>query len=102
MKELATKIFIFQKLTPTMEGILSLLLVPDNDTIKAATAELRTAFKHPGVIPELCSVLTTSTSVQIRQYAAVLLRKVGKFLQVCRYCLFAPYAERSFRNQALG
>ena len=69
MKELATKIFIFQKLTPTMEGILSRLLVPDNDTIKAATAELRTAFKHPGVIPELCSILTTSTSVQIRQYA---------------------------------
>jgi len=52
-----------------MEGILSRLLVPDNDTIKAATAELRTAFKHPGVIPELCSILTTSTSVQIRQYA---------------------------------
>jgi len=58
-----------------MEGVLSRLLVPDNDVIKAATVELRTMFKHPGVITELCSVLTTSQSIQIRQYAAVLLRK---------------------------
>lgn len=57
-----------------MEGILGRLLVPDNDVIKAATEELRVAFKRPGVVPELCSVLAGSTSPQIRQYAAVLLR----------------------------
>ena len=78
-----------------MEAILSQLLEPDNETIKAATAQLRTAFKQPGVIPELCTVLrqdnvlemlsllsinlmihfSGSQKVQIRQYAAVLLRK---------------------------
>ena len=40
-----------------METILSQLLEPDNEIIKAATAQLRTAFKQPGVIPELCNVL---------------------------------------------
>ena len=78
-----------------MEAILSQLLEPDNEIIKAATAQLRTAFKQPGVIPELCTVLrqdnvhempsllsinlmihfSGSQKVQIRQYAAVLLRK---------------------------
>ena len=42
--------------------------------MKAATEELRQAFKDPEVIPTLCRILTTSTSPQIRQYAAVLLR----------------------------
>lgn len=58
-----------------MEDVLSRLLVPDNDVIKAATEELRLAFKDPEVIPTLCRILTTSASPQIRQYAAVLLRK---------------------------
>ena len=40
-----------------METILSQLLEPDNEVIKAATIQLRSAFKQPGVIPELCSVL---------------------------------------------
>ena len=40
-----------------MEVILSQLLEPDSDRIKAATAQLRSAFKQPGVIPELCSIL---------------------------------------------
>jgi len=58
-----------------MEAILSRLLVPDKEVIKVATEELRVAFKHPGVVPELCGVLSTSTMPHIRQYAAVLLRK---------------------------
>jgi len=58
-----------------MEAILSRLLEPDNQVIKAATEDLRAAFKQPGVIPELCGVLGSSQKVQIRQYAAVLLRK---------------------------
>ena len=59
-----------------MEGILSRLLQPDSEVIKAATAELRAAFKQPGVIPQLCAVLAGSPQAQIRQYAAVLLRCV--------------------------
>jgi len=58
-----------------MEAILSRLLVPDKEVIKAATEELRVAFKHPGVVPELCQVISSSTAPAIRQYAAVLLRK---------------------------
>ena len=44
--------------------------------VAAASADLRVAFKQPGVIPELCSVLAASQQVQVRQYAAVLLRLV--------------------------
>ena len=57
-----------------MEVILGRLLQPDNEVIKAASDELRAAFKQPGVIPELCNVLGNCQQVQIRQYAAVLLR----------------------------
>lgn len=39
------------------------------------TNELREAFKRPEAVPALCNVLSTSSSPQIRQYAAVLLRK---------------------------
>ena len=49
-----------------MEVILGKLLQPNNEVIKSATEELRAAFRQPGVIPD--------QQVQIRQYAAVLLR----------------------------
>jgi hypothetical protein len=39
------------------------------------TQELREAFKNPEVIPALCNVVGISQNPQIRQYAAVLLRK---------------------------
>jgi hypothetical protein len=58
-----------------MEGVLARLLLPDSAQITAATADLRTAFKQPGAIAELCGVLSTSLQPQVRQYAAVLLRK---------------------------
>jgi len=58
-----------------MEAVLARLLLPDSQEIAAATADLRAAFKQPGVIPELCAVLTSSPQLQVRQYAAVLLRK---------------------------
>ena len=57
-----------------MEGVLARLLLPDSSEIAAATADLRTAFKQPGAIAELCGVLSTSQQPQIRQYGAVLLR----------------------------
>ncbi|XP_034255922.1 importin-4-like [Thrips palmi] len=58
-----------------MEAILAKLLVADNEVIQKGTAELREAFQKPGVILELCNVVVSSTDPQIRQYAAVLLRK---------------------------
>lgn len=54
---------------------MSRLLLPDSEQIALATVDLRSAFKQPGVIGELCTVLTSSGQVQVRQYAAVLLRK---------------------------
>ena len=39
-----------------------------------ATEELRVAFKQNAVIPELCGILASSASPQVRQYAAILLR----------------------------
>ncbi|XP_021926547.1 importin-4-like isoform X1 [Zootermopsis nevadensis] len=58
-----------------MEEILSKLLVPDNAIILQGTRELQEAFKKPEVIPALCNVVGVSQNPQIRQYAAVLLRK---------------------------
>ncbi|CAG9821795.1 unnamed protein product [Phaedon cochleariae] len=62
-----------------MEDILSKLLVSNSKTIQEGTKELKEAFKKPEAIPALCDVLVTSTHPQIRQSAAVLLRrKLGK------------------------
>ncbi len=58
-----------------MEAILSKLVMPDNAAIQQGTAELKEAFKHPMAIQELCTVLVSSQSPQIRQYSALLLRK---------------------------
>ncbi|XP_076248556.1 importin-4 [Calliopsis andreniformis] len=58
-----------------MEEILSKLLVADNASIQQGTAELREAFKKPESVPALCQLIVTSTNLQIRQYAALLLRK---------------------------
>ncbi len=54
---------------------MSKLTLPDNESIQDGTAQLREAFKSTQAIPELCSVLATSSKQQIRQYAALLLRK---------------------------
>ena len=40
-----------------MEAVLAQLLEPDSERIKAATVQLRAAFKQPGVIAELCNIL---------------------------------------------
>ncbi|XP_018577628.1 importin-4 [Anoplophora glabripennis] len=62
-----------------MEEILSKLLVANSKTIQEGTKELKEAFKKPGAIPALCDVIVTSANPQIRQSAAVLLRrKLGK------------------------
>jgi len=51
------------------------LQLPDSSTIKSATSELREAFKSSNAIPELCTVLGASADPQVRQYAALLLRR---------------------------
>ncbi|XP_049829697.1 importin-4-like [Schistocerca gregaria] len=58
-----------------MEEILKKLLVSESAVIKEGSKELKEAFKQPDVIPLLCNVVGSSDNPQIRQYAAVLLRK---------------------------
>ncbi|CAG5114577.1 unnamed protein product, partial [Candidula unifasciata] len=66
----------------SLEGILSRLLQPDNDVIQKATQDLKEAFKNPDTLQNLCHILGTSTQPQIRQYAAVLIRrKIHKLKQ---------------------
>ncbi|XP_069944549.1 importin-4-like isoform X2 [Cherax quadricarinatus] len=66
-------------MTNTLNDILNKLLVPDNAVIQEGTKELGEALKTPGVVGELCKVMGTSSDPQVRQYAAVILRKrLGK------------------------
>ncbi|XP_003693033.1 importin-4 [Apis florea] len=58
-----------------MEEILLKLLVADNTSIQQGTAELREAFKKQETIQALCQLIISSSNSQIRQYAAILLRK---------------------------
>ncbi|XP_037085463.1 importin-4-like [Pollicipes pollicipes] len=58
-----------------MEGVLSRLLVADNNVIQQATEELKRLLQAPGAVEQLCAVLGRSSSPQVRQYAAVILRK---------------------------
>ncbi|KAL6263562.1 hypothetical protein P5V15_006351 [Pogonomyrmex californicus] len=58
-----------------MEQLLLKLLVPDNATIQEATAELKKALQNPDSVPALCQLIMTSTNPQIRQYAALVLRR---------------------------
>ncbi|XP_073431462.1 importin-4 isoform X2 [Dendrobates tinctorius] len=58
-----------------LEAILTNLLRPDNAVIQQATAQLKEAVKDPLIIPALCDVLRGSQDPQIRQFAAVLLRR---------------------------
>lgn len=62
-----------------MEAILAKLLVANSKTVQEGTKELKEAFKNPEAILALCDVIVTSQNSQIRQSAAVLLRrKLGK------------------------
>ncbi|KAM4710354.1 importin-4 [Discoglossus pictus] len=58
-----------------LESILTSLLQPDNAIIQQATAQLKEAVKDPLIIPALCEVLGGAQDAQIRQFAAVLLRR---------------------------
>ncbi|XP_073527135.1 importin-4 [Phyllobates terribilis] len=58
-----------------LEAMLTNLLRPDNAIIQQATAQLKEAVKDPLIIPALCDVLRGAQDPQIRQFAAVLLRR---------------------------
>ncbi|XP_030831974.1 importin-4 [Strongylocentrotus purpuratus] len=79
-------------MSSALEQILLKLLVPDNVVIQQGTDELKQALKNPGVVPELCSVLTTSPNPQVRQFAAVLLRRL-----VRRWKKFSPDFHNSLK-----
>ncbi|XP_063971757.1 importin-4-like isoform X1 [Lytechinus pictus] len=83
-------------MSSALEQILLKLLVPDNVVIQQGTEELKQALKSPGVVPELCSVLTTSQNPQVRQFAAVLLRRL-----VRRWKKFSPDFHISLKQISL-
>lgn len=58
-----------------LEDILLRLLVPDNEVIHLATEELKIHFRNSSIVPSLCTVLVSSKNIQVRQYAAILLRR---------------------------
>nr|XP_056719335.1 importin-4 [Euleptes europaea] len=55
--------------------MLSDLLQPDNAVIQQATIQLKEALKQPTALPHLCQVMSKSQNPQIRQFAAVLVRR---------------------------
>ncbi|XP_045193420.2 importin-4-like [Mercenaria mercenaria] len=59
----------------TLEEILSGLLVADNAVIQQSTQKLKSLYKEQSFVSGLCQVLGTSQNAQVRQYAAILLRK---------------------------
>ena len=58
-----------------LEHVLTQLLAPDTAAITAATTILNEFLKHPAAILPLLHQLTSSTSTEARQMAAVLLRR---------------------------
>ncbi len=58
-----------------MESILLKLTLPDNASIREGTSQLREALRSPSAVAELCGALASSGEPQVRQYAAVLLRR---------------------------
>ncbi|KAF5282240.1 hypothetical protein FQA39_LY17660 [Lamprigera yunnana] len=62
-----------------MEEIVAKLLVPDSKIIEQGTKDLKEAFKKPEAVPALCDVVVGSSNAEIRQTAAILLRRrLGK------------------------
>ncbi|XP_075346845.1 importin-4 [Mycteria americana] len=60
---------------PDLERLLAELLEPDSDVIRRATARLREAFADPQTPARLGLLLTAAPRPQVRQLAAVLLRR---------------------------
>ncbi|XP_075230407.1 importin-4-like [Lycorma delicatula] len=79
-----------------MENILGKLLAAE--TVQEGTKELREAFKNPEAVSALCVVVVSSPNPQIRQYAAVLLRRR---LTKARYWSRLPIETRNSIKQGM-
>jgi len=82
-----------------LEQTLLQLLVPDSDAIKQATVQLKCAMADPGVVTALCQLLTSSSNAQVRQYAALLLRR--KFLKAKQWNVVPSDSSNSIRESLL-
>lgn len=58
-----------------LEQILRELLLPDTERIRQATEQLQTALRDPAALPALCDSLASAADPQIRQFAALLIRR---------------------------
>ncbi|XP_032963784.1 importin-4 isoform X2 [Rhinolophus ferrumequinum] len=58
-----------------LEQILRELLLPDTERIRQATEQLQIALRDPAALPALCDSLASAADPQIRQFAALLIRR---------------------------
>ncbi|XP_007947405.1 importin-4 [Orycteropus afer afer] len=58
-----------------LEQLLRELLLPDTERIRRATEQLQIALRDPAALPALCDLLASAADPQIRQFAAVLIRR---------------------------
>ncbi|XP_057344534.1 importin-4 isoform X3 [Manis pentadactyla] len=58
-----------------LEQILWELLLPDTERIHRATEQLQTALRDPTALSALCDLLASAADPQIRQFAALLIRR---------------------------
>ncbi|XP_029638234.1 importin-4-like isoform X2 [Octopus sinensis] len=58
-----------------LENIILQLFTPDSDVVKKATDEMKLLMKNQDIVPLFCQILGTCEKSQVRQYAAVLLRR---------------------------
>uniref|UniRef100_A0A1B0AJY0 TOG domain-containing protein n=1 Tax=Glossina pallidipes TaxID=7398 RepID=A0A1B0AJY0_GLOPL len=62
-----------------VEKIINDLLCSDNNLIKQASADLRVALRNPITLSELCELIASHETSEMRQYSAILLKKhLGK------------------------
>ncbi|XP_051632260.1 uncharacterized protein LOC127465775 [Manacus candei] len=66
---------------PTLEQLLTELLEPQNPGIRRATARLKEALEEPRAGEELAALLRGADRPQVRQFSAVLLRRLLKRLR---------------------
>ncbi|XP_071959189.1 importin-4-like [Antedon mediterranea] len=65
----------YEELPGRLMIVMQNLLTPDNSIIQQATQDLRLLFKHKALVMALATVISASSEIQIRQFAAVLMRR---------------------------
>ncbi|XP_030386346.1 importin-4-like isoform X2 [Scaptodrosophila lebanonensis] len=74
-----------------LEKIINGLLCTDNARIRQATAQLDQAYENPQTLQALCEIVVSNREKQIRQFAAVLLKKR---LSKLRFWQLVPSAQK--------